>query len=129
MLDGSEQRITGDNMSRKNTREVTTLWHEEVDGEEIEYEVTAHFHPGSPGRTSGPPDKCYPAEPAEIEIISVWNCTESKDEPELVDSFGENEDLYLDLVEKAEEEDRDDYEAAMEARADREREDRGERDW
>lgn len=29
-------------------------------------EVT-HYWPGKPGRTDGPPDVCYPPEPAELE--------------------------------------------------------------
>ena len=29
------------------------------------------YYPGSPGRYSGPPEDCYPAEPDELEIESV----------------------------------------------------------
>lgn len=29
------------------------------------------FHPGDPGRYSGPPEKCYPAEPDELEFESI----------------------------------------------------------
>jgi len=27
-----------------------------------------HWHPGAPERISGPPEDCYPADPAEVEI-------------------------------------------------------------
>lgn len=33
--------------------------------------VEYHYHKGTPGRTSGPPEHCYPAEPAWVEIESV----------------------------------------------------------
>ena len=40
---------------------------------ETETELVIHFTftPGDPGRYSGPPENCYPAEPAEVEFDSV----------------------------------------------------------
>ena len=32
---------------------------------------TAVFYPGREGRTSGPPEKCYPSEPAEVDIHTL----------------------------------------------------------
>jgi hypothetical protein len=29
------------------------------------------YRPGDPGRTSGPPERCYPPEPEELEISSI----------------------------------------------------------
>lgn len=40
---------------------------------EFEVVVGYAFHRGDPGRTSGPPERCYPPEPAYIEIISVMH--------------------------------------------------------
>ena len=40
---------------------------------EFEVVVEYAFHKGDPGRTSGPPERCYPPEPAYIEIISVMH--------------------------------------------------------
>ena len=42
-------------------------------GEELEQEIEVTFtlHPGTPGRTFGLPEDCYPAEPAEYEIESA----------------------------------------------------------
>lgn len=37
----------------------------------IPAEVDFTFHSGDPGYLSGLPDKCYPPEPAELEIIAV----------------------------------------------------------
>lgn len=34
----------------------------------LECEAKGFYTPGDPGRLSGPPEKCYPAEPAEFEI-------------------------------------------------------------
>lgn len=39
--------------------------------EEIVIDVEFTYHPGTPGRYSGPPEYCYPAEPGEIEIVSA----------------------------------------------------------
>ncbi len=38
---------------------------------EIAVVVEYAYHKGSPGRLSGPPENCYPPEPAYIEITSV----------------------------------------------------------
>lgn len=35
---------------------------------EFEFEADMSFTPGSPGRYSGPPEDCYPAEPDEAEF-------------------------------------------------------------
>ncbi len=40
---------------------------------EFEVVVEYAFHKGDPGRTSGPPERCYPPEPAYVEIISVMH--------------------------------------------------------
>jgi len=32
---------------------------------------TATYSPGDPGKYSGPPEKCYPAEPPEAEVITL----------------------------------------------------------
>ena len=39
--------------------------------DEIEIVVEYDYHKGSPGRTYGPPERCYPSEPAHVEIIAV----------------------------------------------------------
>jgi len=40
----------------------------ETGEEDIEVEVVVHYSPGSPGRLSGPPERCYPPEPPEVEV-------------------------------------------------------------
>lgn len=40
---------------------------------EIEVVVEYDYHKGHPGRLSGPPENCYPPEPAYIEIITVMH--------------------------------------------------------
>lgn len=37
----------------------------------IDWEVLAVVYPGHPGCYSGPPEKCYEAEPDEIELVKV----------------------------------------------------------
>lgn len=34
-------------------------------------QVTFTYFPGDPGRTSGPPERCYPPEPAEFEVVEA----------------------------------------------------------
>jgi len=36
-----------------------------------ELKGTAEYWPGDPGRTSGPPEKCYPPEPEELDIRTL----------------------------------------------------------
>ncbi len=41
----------------------------DIAGVEIGVTVDLVFRPGDPGRTSGPPENCYPPEAAEIDIF------------------------------------------------------------
>lgn len=45
----------------------------EVAEVEIDVEVEYAYHKGDPGRYSGPPENCYPSEPAYVEIIAVMH--------------------------------------------------------
>jgi hypothetical protein len=42
-----------------------------VEWHRLYLEGTAFFYPGDPGRLSGPPEKCYPPEGAEVEILRL----------------------------------------------------------
>ena len=37
----------------------------------LEVTVKASYNPGSHGKLSGPPEHCYPEEPAEVELLSI----------------------------------------------------------
>ena len=39
--------------------------------ETLEVTVKASYIPGYPGKLSGPPEHCYPEEPAEVELLSI----------------------------------------------------------
>ena len=54
--------------------EFSTTIEETVNGEmvEVELEVEADVAFGSPGRTSGPPEDCYPPEPDDVDITGIW---------------------------------------------------------
>jgi len=41
------------------------------DGHEIEVDVEFDYTPGDPGQLYGPPENCWPPEPAEVEICDV----------------------------------------------------------
>lgn len=45
----------------------------ELTGVEIELMVKCSVTPGHPGRTYGPPENCYPAEPPEVEDLKVYH--------------------------------------------------------
>lgn len=58
------------------------------DGSETEtvYEIECYLTPYDPGRTYGPPEKCYPPEGGECEILSVkLNGVEVKDWEKSID--------------------------------------------
>lgn len=59
--------------------------------EEIIIDVTFTYSPPVPGRYSGPPDRCYPDEPGEVEIHSA-RIRESGEHVELTD--GEIDQVY-----------------------------------
>ena len=44
---------------------------DEDTAETLEVSVTASYIPGTPGRFSGPPEHCYPEDPAEVELLSI----------------------------------------------------------
>lgn len=46
--------------------------------EEIEFQV----YGGCPAQTSGPPERCYPAEPAEVDPLECPHCGKSVEEVE-----------------------------------------------
>jgi len=47
-------------------------WNRELnDGVEATYLVTFSVSPGSPGRLTGPPEHCYPAEWPEVEVFDA----------------------------------------------------------
>ena len=35
------------------------------------FQVEVHYRPGMPGYTSGPPERCYEAEPDELDFYSI----------------------------------------------------------
>ena len=37
----------------------------------LDLEAKGYYTPGDPGRVFGPPEKCYPPEPAEVEVTSL----------------------------------------------------------
>jgi hypothetical protein len=65
--------------------------------------ISYHFTPGLAAQTSGPPEACWPAEPAEVDIIRVWDDTCS--DIELTDE--ELHSAQIHILENHQEDDRD----------------------
>jgi len=49
----------------------TTKFTVERDGREVTLLVEADYYPGSPGRTYGPPENCYPPEGSELVVSKL----------------------------------------------------------
>lgn len=92
------------------------------DGSEVDVAVEYSYQPGTPGKTYGPPEDCYPDEPEEVEILSV--VFDEANRPVRVGDLAAG--VMASLEERACEAARDAmqarYEAAMEDRADARRE-------
>jgi hypothetical protein len=57
--------------------EVEIDFYVERDEEEIELQIKGHVSAYDPGKTYGPPDRCYPPEGGEVEVHSVLHNGES----------------------------------------------------
>jgi hypothetical protein len=55
----------------------------EYGGKSVEYLVKAEVSPSNPGRTSGPPEKCYQPEGGEVELKEVYYVDKKVRCPEL----------------------------------------------
>lgn len=108
----------------KNSGEVETVV--ELAGAEVEVTVVYNWTPGSPGRTYGPPEDCYPPEGPEVDIEGIF-LTEDKTKTDISAKLSKEtmESLVEYCAEQGEEHAYDAYEAAMEDKADADRE----RDW
>lgn len=56
-----------------------------------EFTVTCTVIPGSPGKLYGPPEKCYPPEPGEVEVVKVID-KDGVEHPELSDKVDVDEE-------------------------------------
>jgi hypothetical protein len=98
----------------------------ELDGKEVEVTAEYSYSPGSPGKTYGPPENCYPPEGAEAEVEIVY-LTDDKTKTDIMPRLSTEiiESLFEQACEEGEEGDADAYERAMEDKADAARE----REW
>lgn len=73
--------------------------------------VTLNYYPANPGKIYGPPENCYPPEPAEVDILSVRLKGEKKTNTKLSDwlrdELMETDECYDELCLLAEPEEPD----------------------
>jgi hypothetical protein len=62
--------------------------------------VVCRVTPGHPGQLSGPPEKCWPPEPAEVEVISVAEELTGESRPDLIRE-AEGDDVLCDAAVEA----------------------------
>jgi hypothetical protein len=109
--------------ARRRTRSATVSvgWtHEDED-----YNVECSVTPGDPGRTYGPPERCYPPESPEVDLLMVYD-EDGRERPDLIALV----EADLDRIEEQAIEDAEDsHVAAYEDACERRAEERREREW
>ena len=77
---------------------------------EVEVEI-AVLSWGCAAQTYGPPERCYPAEPPEVEIIDAWLLADSdnKDAPRIELTDAERERIEQEFIENPPEPDYPEY--------------------
>jgi hypothetical protein len=70
-------------------------WAEGEEWVEQECEIEYEYDPGDPGRTWGPWEYCYPPEPAQVVINSIWTQPRNKGSKNVLDYLSDKEILRL----------------------------------
>lgn len=111
---------------RRHVATVSVGWaHPET---EEEFRVECSVSPSDPGRLYGPPERCYPPEPAEVEVLRVFDEETGKERPDLVAVVeADLASIEVEAIEDAEDRHVAAYEDACERRAEERREERWER--
>jgi hypothetical protein len=107
---------------RRTIASVSVGWEDEAGNA---YRVECSVTPSDPGRLYGPPEHCYPPEPAACEVLRVLDDT-GKERPDLIAAVQKDfESIEEQAIENAEDRHAAAYEDACERRA----EERREREW
>jgi len=91
---------------------------------ELDVIVECEVHSGHPGKSYGPPEFCYPSEPAEVEIVKVVVDGDEHDGTEIDCGLIKLADIEDDAIMAAEDQAMDDYDARADYKYD-EMKDRG----
>jgi hypothetical protein len=98
----------------------------EIGDDEVEVTVEYGYSPGTPGKTYGPPENCYPAEGPDVDVVTVYR-TDDKTKTDIMPLLSPEviERLSEGACENGEESEQDRYEEAMERKGEEARE----REW
>jgi len=97
-------------MSSQTVEVAATIQHPEWG--ELDVIVECEVHAGHPGKRYGPPESCYPSEPAEVEITKIVVDGDDHDGAEVSCDLIKLTDIETDAIMAAEDQEKDDYDAA-----------------
>jgi hypothetical protein len=106
---------------RRKTATVSVPW---SCGNEEDLSVECAVTPGDPGRLYGPPEKCYPPEGPEVDLLAVYDEDGRERRDLLPEAEKDRARIEEAAIEEAEESHAAAYEDACERRAEEAREER-----
>ncbi len=80
-----------------------TSWTYHADDDDVDCIVRVEVSPATKGRTYGDPDDCYPPEPAEVDVLRVWEDArgrKGKERDDLIQVAQDSDELYFQILDE-----------------------------